>query len=225
MYINSSTIFQNLSCILLDTRIQHNLFFKELKYRRLSEFKENQLRQAYQRLEMQDDHIAKLEVELLQAYQNTNPDGAAKILENDQHEVEKTQDLPPRIIKLFNSQESQTCFELIQTDKNFSEQMNILQAKLINTESNLSQKESLIEQLRGKITELEMNISLFRKQIGDKQSQINFYEKHILELQSKKQDLFNTSENGSGDSSLVQNNEEVLTLKVRKHQYSSMCQF
>lgn len=188
-------------------------FFKELKYRRLLEFKENQLRQAYQRLETQDDHIAKIEVELLQAYQNTNLEGAARILENVSQETQKTPDIAPRI-KLFNSQESQTCFEVMPTDKTYSEQMNILQAKLINTESNLTQKESVIEQLRGKITELEMNISLFRKQIGDKQSQIIFYEKHILELQSKKQELFNTSENGSGDSSIVQNNDEILTLKV-----------
>nr|CAI5868963.1 unnamed protein product [Callosobruchus analis] len=45
-----------------------------------------------------------------------------------------------------------------------------------------------------------MTISLFRKQIGDKQSQISFYERHILELQNKKEEIMNTSGGAGGDN-------------------------
>ncbi|CAH2018853.1 unnamed protein product [Acanthoscelides obtectus] len=50
------------------------------------------------------------------------------------------------------------------------------------------------------MNENEMAINLFRKQIGDKQSQISFYERHIVELQNKKDEIMNSSGGAGGDN-------------------------
>ncbi|CAH2019732.1 unnamed protein product [Acanthoscelides obtectus] len=67
------------------------------------------------------------------------------------------------------------------------------------------------------MNENEMAINLFRKQIGDKQSQISFYERHIVELQNKKDEIMNSSGGAGGDNISVgtetQLQNELIALK------------
>ncbi|CAH2012681.1 unnamed protein product [Acanthoscelides obtectus] len=71
--------------------------------------------------------------------------------------------------------------------------------------------------LKSKMNENEMAINLFRKQIGDKQSQISFYERHIVELQNKKDEIMNSSGGAGGDNISVgtetQLQNELIALK------------
>lgn len=174
-----------------------------------------QLRQALKRIEDQEDQLSKLEEELLKAYSQDDKTPPPSTYTSKELSVPE---IAPAI-KLFNSQSSQTQFEVIPEDTtDFSDTLNQLQLKLIDCESELSNKNTAIDQLKSKITELEMNISMFRKQLGDKQSQITFYERHILELQNKKHEL-NASENGSGDNGALQSGEEHSVLKVRITRY------
>lgn len=82
----------------------------------------------------------------------------------------------------------------------------------------LVMKEQTIDQLKNKMKDLEMKVSLFRQQIGDKQSQITFYERHILELQNKKEEVHTNGAGGDnfsvGLEPINSNNEELITLKV-----------
>lgn len=83
----------------------------------------------------------------------------------------------------------------------------------------LTEKQKTINEMKNKISDLEMTVSMFRAQIGDKQSQISFYEKHILELQNKKTTEVHT--NGAGGDNIniglvetTSYTEEILALKV-----------
>lgn len=91
----------------------------------------------------------------------------------------------------------------------------------LHVKEELVEKQRTITELKSKISDLEMTISLFRTQIGDKQSQISFYAKHILELQNKKPVEVHSGGAGGDNISIgmvdsAGNNEELLTLKVRK---------
>lgn len=91
--------------------------------------------------------------------------------------------------------------------------------ELLSVKNELVEKQKAIADLKSKNSDLEMSISLFRTQIGDKQSQINFYEKHIMELQNRKIVEVHTSGAG-GDNNVMGNvddssqNEEIIALKV-----------
>nr|XP_022901566.1 centrosomal protein of 290 kDa isoform X1 [Onthophagus taurus] len=165
---------------------------QELKQRRKSEFLQTQLDQALEKIEMQNNHTSKLEEALFLSYQNleinipkTIDNIKLKPLNDDKEEIQKKIEN----IKIFNSQETQTIFDLetIQNGNGSNQNLKKIQMELLQNQNELSSKTEIIEQLKSKLTELEMNLSLFKSQLGDKQSQITFYEKHILELQSKKE--------------------------------------
>ncbi|XP_015840436.1 centrosomal protein of 290 kDa isoform X2 [Tribolium castaneum] len=65
-------------------------------------------------------------------------------------------------------------------------------------------KDQTIEELKNKINEYELSLTTLKKQLADKQSQITFYERHIMELQSKKE---------APETIDLNKNEEILTLK------------
>ena len=130
---------------------------------------------------------------------------------------EKSPKSDPPMIKITKSKETQT--DVIQQENlQENETFNNLRAELITATNEIASKEETIQQLKSKITEHEMNISLFRKQLGDKQSQITFYERHILELQSKK-------EISATEGIDLNTNEEVLALKVHKTEFFFVCQY
>ncbi|KAF5307268.1 hypothetical protein FQR65_LT06984 [Abscondita terminalis] len=163
------------------------ILVKELRLQKEIEFKTMQVEHLSDRLKIQDDIIIKLEEELLRTYhtyEHLSVDGKKELtVKIETREHVKT--VEPKILK---QEETQTCSELIASlseNTNLSAMLVDLETKLRISEDQIKEKVSAIEQLKNKITELEMNISLFRTQIGDKQSQITFYEKHILELQNK----------------------------------------
>lgn len=83
----------------------------------------------------------------------------------------------------------------------------------------IATKDKVIQQLKSKVTESEMSLSLFRNQLGDKQSQITFYEKHILELQSKLEGMPKVGE------STTENGDEIMALKVCFPSFVTKCYY
>ncbi|KAK4881329.1 hypothetical protein RN001_004648 [Aquatica leii] len=166
------------------------ILVKELRYQKDIEFKNMQIEQLSDRLKNQDEIIIKLEEELLRAYhiyEHLSIDHKKDTTVISEART-ASEDIKPTDVKLLKEIETQTCSELItplSENKNLSAILVNLEAKLNYSENGIKEKNVVIEQLKNKVTELEMNISLFRTQIGDKQSQITFYEKHILELQNK----------------------------------------
>lgn len=155
-----------------------------MKLTKLIEFKENQIKQYRERINKQDDQIIKLEEELLQVYQKTQ-DIPISSVSNVTHSIQKPLEIVSKLT-LFDSKQTQTLDSVQdETNTDFQNKLDGLQLKILENESDISGKDNIISQLKSKISELEMNISLFRQQIGDKQSQIMFYEKHILELRGK----------------------------------------
>ncbi|XP_044259542.1 centrosomal protein of 290 kDa-like isoform X2 [Tribolium madens] len=71
-------------------------------------------------------------------------------------------------------------------------------------------KDQTIEELKNKINENELSLSTLKKQLVDKQSQITFYERHIMELQSKKEVAAVPTVSETID---LNKNEEILSLK------------
>lgn len=195
------------------------LQLQELKHRRKSEFVEAQLQQALDRIDEQDQLMSKLEEELLQAFQK--PDiyimhdvESVKLYENGKDIQETETDEIECKIKLFKSEETQTILDVStksSSDPN-EDALKNLHVELVNTLKELTSKNETIGQLKSKQTELEMNINMFKNQIGDKQSQITFYEKHILELQNKKEIAVQEMKLSS---EVDITNEELVTLKVR----------
>lgn len=198
--------------------ININNVLKEIKYRRQSELKEKQLQHIFEKVQMQDDQIVKLEEEIITLHRNYNC-------------IAPESDLPPNsgggaaapasVYKVTKAKEIQTDAITIEDDNKIihnvsdEEKVSSLHTELVNVTSQLAAKDQLIEQLKNKITEQEMNISLFRKQIGDKQSQLSFYEKHILELQNKKEEIYpGTTTAPVVATTTAVTNEETRTLKV-----------
>lgn len=109
--------------------------------------------------------------------------------------------------------------ELFALHKNFafdlepeiSVDVNVKEAKN-NTQlsKDLEAKEQTIEELKNKINDYELNLSILKKQLSDKQSQITFYERHIMELQSKKE----VPPSAPTETIELNKNEEILSLKV-----------
>lgn len=142
---------------------------------------------------MQDGQITQLEEELLLAYQKPELflENIDEIKEDDVKEEPINVDDRKKEFKskkMFQSEEVQTSIdlsELKETDPLQAEVLNKLQNELTQMRTELEMKEKIVEEYKSKITELELNLSLFKTQLGDKQSQIMFYEKHILELKTK----------------------------------------
>lgn len=175
------------------------------------------MQQLTERIKSQDQELANIEEELVITHKNLVHSLEFNI--EPEKNVEFTQShIPP--MKITKSEEIQTVEEL--PDVNISDESKItnLKSELSQVRSELASKETMIDQLKGKITEQEMNLSLFKKQLGDKQSQIQFYERHIVELQSKdnpsveKLDVADSEENNA-EKDNANNNEEILSLKVR----------
>ncbi|KAF5299147.1 hypothetical protein FQA39_LY02320 [Lamprigera yunnana] len=212
---------QNDTCFDLRNWFQerNTILIKELRYQKELEFKTMQIEQLSERLKTQDEVIIKLEEELLRTIRiyEVTEDKKEKLprspllCENEESIVKREE------LKMLKQKEVQTCSELIaplSVDKNLSALLVNLETKLSNYESDLEEKCGIIEQLRNKITELEMNISLFRTQIGDKQSQITFYEKHILDLQNKLKIQAESQANShDNDAEQSKSCEEIAVLK------------
>jgi centrosomal protein CEP290 len=184
-----------------------HLQFNEIKYRRQCTLKETQLQHVFDRVKIQDEQIIKLEEELFALHKNFAFDYDPELPPTSVQQPEKAVKPEPTMIKISKNKDTQTELmqeEDIKEDDSFSN----IRAELISVSNEVAAKEQIIQQLKSKITENEMNLSLFRKQLGDKQSQITFYERHILELQSKKEITTDSSENVD-----VNKNEEILTLK------------
>lgn len=201
--------------------------FQELKYQRELDFKNMQIEQMSYRLTSQDELITKLQEELLQCYHKYDP----LPLTDQKEETDSIMEKPKEVknvtsdeIKMFKQQETQTTPDLL---KSLSDEGNVaiiianLQAKVNSSADELKEKNDTVEQLRSKVTELEMNLSLFRTQIGDKQSQIMFYEKHILELQNKISKFYSEQPPADFNTAVVaSNSDEIVALKVG-HSFSS----
>lgn len=180
------------------------LYLQNLKFRRSVEFKENEIQQLQERLNKQDEHINKLEEELLKCFQisqdiftdpSTSPEGLPET---------------PTEPKQYVANETQTS-DIANPDVNHQDKINKLQLNVLEREKEISIKNNEITQLQNRITELEMNISLFKQQINDKQSQIMFYENHIMELRGK---IEQTEKIPIDNNSAMQRNEEALMLNV-----------
>ncbi|GJQ81526.1 hypothetical protein Trydic_g4888 [Trypoxylus dichotomus] len=179
---------------------KYQLQLQELKHRRHSEFIEAQLQQALGRINEQDQLMSRLEEELLQAYQKNDfcisPDiQSVKLHENGTDQKIEKDEVECKL-KIFKSEETQTIFDASpKSDSNKDDDaLKKLHLELVTAQKEVNAKDETIEQFKSKQTELEMNISMFKKQLGDKQSQIMFYEKHILELQNKKEEAKITSD-------------------------------
>ncbi|KAJ8968110.1 hypothetical protein NQ314_002465 [Rhamnusium bicolor] len=195
------------------------LQLNELRYKRQSEFKEIQLQHFMERVKMQDEQISKLNEELLLWQKDFDADLSSK----ESTTIQGTKEVvkpPPPVLKIMKSAEVQTIEVVLKRTENKLEEANQisnLKSEVLKIREETEEKERNINQLKNKITELEMTISLFRKQIGDKQSQIMFYERHILELQNKKDEIHTGGAGGDNIGVGLEankSNEEVIALKA-----------
>ncbi|KAJ8934432.1 hypothetical protein NQ318_017133 [Aromia moschata] len=198
------------------------LQINELRYKRQAEFKETQLQHFKDRVRIQDEQIAKLDEELLLCHRNFDTNApCTEILVQKLPEPSKSSTIT------FQTAETQTD-EVARTEtqqENRDQQENDVQkenrhlkSQVASLQETLGEREQGLTQLKGKFSELEVAVGVFRKQLGDKQSQIVFYERHIMELQSKKQEV-HPAEGAGGDNinvgaEVAKSNEEVLALKI-----------
>lgn len=190
-----------------------------MKLKRSAEFKETEIAQLQVRLNKQDEHIQNLEEELLKFYQEGRDVLTQTVVRQHTPEIaEKSPEIETKL-KLFTSKQTQT-LDIIHSESSetkadgyVQDTINKLQLHVLEKEKEISERNNIIAQLKSKITELEMNISLFRQQIGDRQSQITFYENHILELRGKIEKAEKIPSDGSNET-VAQRNEEALMLKV-----------
>lgn len=187
--------------------IESIFFLQELRCRRQAEFKEAQLKHATVRLQDQEEQIAQLEAELLQTL-------CLRESSETQYEMEANEPsnafrsrstqlrtTPANVIEITPVMKSidtqhahtQTSFNLNSTSASFEKEekdcqqtCNRLQAEIQKKDDEIRARSDELQRLKQKNLELEMSISLLRQQMGDKQSQISFYEKHILEMQQNK---------------------------------------
>lgn len=166
------------------------------------EFKTTQLQQAYERIEIQEEDLSTMEGELLQIYRNFDILSVKQLSESAPQLQEKTVK-----VKSYNTQETQT-LTLHEKENTTIHQNRLdnLQKQLLDVNSEITIKNK--DHLKNKITEMEMNLNLMKKQLQDKQSQIVFYEKHIVELQNKKDHV------NANSSTFGQSKEDIFALKV-----------
>lgn len=182
-----------------------------------------------ERVKIQDDQISKLDEELLLWQKNF--DAIVIPRENPVNQAPTMVSKPTSpVAKLtVHSISTQTTENEVEskiftesTKPSSSLELSSIKEELKEKQKIIAEKQKTISELKSKISELEMTVSTFRTQIGDKQSQINFYEKHILEMQNKKSGELHT--NGAGGDNInvgmvdtATNNEELLALKVSKN--------
>ncbi|XP_045460169.1 centrosomal protein of 290 kDa [Harmonia axyridis] len=191
-----------------------------IRYRRQADFKELQLQQCNARIEIQNEQIAKLEEDLFLSFKDPDSVGIVSSFIQPKLHPEPVPEISEKHVKLTRSQDVQT--EMVEVDgtDNDAKRLENLKTELLNMKNELLAKEEAIQQLKTKLNECEMTVSLFRSQIGDKQAQINFYEKHILELQASMKEenglqKGQTDSGGGGDgASNEAPNEEVMSLKA-----------
>ncbi|KAL3280010.1 hypothetical protein HHI36_017518 [Cryptolaemus montrouzieri] len=187
-----------------------------IRFRRQAEFKEIQLQQCNERIQIQNDQIAKLEEDLFLSHKDFDVKSLADSYLPVKSQEKPMQDMQEKSIKFTKCQDVQTEeFPDIPEAKKDEDvkRCESVRLELLNTRKELETKDDVIQQLKNKLNECEMNVSLFRKQIGDKQTQITFYEKHILELQqAKKED--GASERAHDNSLAVDGGEDVIPLKA-----------
>lgn len=167
----------------------------------------------------------KLEEELFDLYKNISVEVESDCLERKRVEIERRVETP--VVRLV-SVETQTvndghsCENEIEEGVEEEESMKQNDSSISseNTATDFSNqieaKDQIIQQLKSKLNECEMNISLFRKQLGDKQSQITFYERHILELQSSKESVTQNLETNETITSLK---VSIFLLKFKRNNY------
>lgn len=173
---------------------------------RESEFRDLQLQQLTDRLHMQDELITRLQEEVLYCYQHnettetkpkikprknlpsdTKPVAAArKPTKNRETQTVEPQPESPNAI------DPQPSDAIVEVEPDTSTRDLNLQLK--GAFDQLNSKELVVQQLCTKVADLEASLSMLRTQMGDKVSQISFYEKHIMDLQGKVKKL--TAETG-----------------------------
>lgn len=192
-----------------------------MRYKRQSEFKEKQLEHFAERIKLQDDQISKLDEELLLWQKNFDAITSPKEISMLPAPLLVSKPTSPIIKTSFTSISTQTTNIEIVSEVTSQTISPSLSSELVIVKEELVEKQRIINEMKSKISDLEMTVSMFRTQIGDKQSQINFYEKHILELQTSKKVVEVHAGGAGGDNVNVgtietsRNNEELLALKVR----------
>ncbi|CAG9830349.1 unnamed protein product, partial [Diabrotica balteata] len=198
-----------------------NFQINEIRLKRQLEFKQSELQHYVERVKSQDDQILKLDQELLQIYKYLDiPDGVTQKslqVESRENITQKpvTPEPKPRTLKASRPVTVQTeNLEPVSPTSDEKHIVNNLKSELITLQEENKVKETQLDQLKSKITEHEMTISMFRKQIGDKQSQITFYERHIMDLQNKKTELSSTGAGGDnvnvGTEAVSQTQEQIV---------------
>lgn len=171
-----------------------------MKLIREAEFKEVQVQQLLDRLNMQDELITRLQEEVISCYQHNEPLSKSESHNEDRPKAKPRKKAAPTALKTSKDRETQT---VLLPEPEAHASMNVideqpapeqphrdsvtgdLNLQLQSAFDQLNSKELLVQQLCNKVTDLEASLSLLRTQMGDKVSQISFYEKHILELQGK----------------------------------------
>lgn len=176
-----------------------------------------------ERIKIQDDQISKLDEELLLWQKNV--DGISIPKENLVYHAptmvsKPTSPIAKITVHSFSTQTTEN--ELVPqifTAPTTSPELSSVKEELKENQKIIAEKQKNISELKSKIAELEMAVSTFRSQLRDKQSQINFYEKHILEMQNKKTGEVHS--NGAGGDNInvgmvetPTSIEELLALKV-----------
>ncbi|XP_017769408.1 PREDICTED: LOW QUALITY PROTEIN: centrosomal protein of 290 kDa-like [Nicrophorus vespilloides] len=145
-----------------------NLLIEELKIRRRLEFKEMQLGRVSKQVEEQEEQIAKLECELLQS-----------LCIRDINDTKKV----PRKLETVETTVMEIVDNSVERFESATQTVDLIDKK----SEELSSKEEALKHLKVRIVELELSLSLCQQQLTDKQSQISFYEKHIMDMQQKKE--------------------------------------
>ncbi|KAK9884908.1 hypothetical protein WA026_009146 [Henosepilachna vigintioctopunctata] len=192
-----------------------------IRFRRQAEFKEILLQQCNHRIQIQNEQMAKLEEDLFLFHRGVDIKSLTDDFSKTKVQRKISQEIQDKLARFTKTQEAQTDEIHSVSDSNVDDETKrceSLKIELLAVRKELDAKEEIVQQLKTKLNETEMNVSLFRKQIGDKQSQISFYEKHILELQqqTKKEDeeVHRTQNDGGGDNIRNVAGDDVLALKA-----------
>lgn len=195
---------------------------QELRFKRQSDYKERQLKHFTERIAIQDEQILRLEEELLSWQKNLDGSfGFKDVPIRDLPVQQSAKPISKPSSPVTRSTEVQTDKEVVKSEHDVSDETHLKQ-ELMNIKQELVNKNQNIDHMKNKIQELEVSMNTYKTQIGDKQSQISFYERHIIDLQNKKEDFHSSNVNGAGGDNInigmettnVTNNEELIALRV-----------
>lgn len=127
-----------------------------------------QLGRVSKQVEEQEEQIAKLECELLQS-----------LCIRDINDTKKV----PRKLETVETTVMEIVDDSVERFESATQTVDLIDKK----SEELSSKEEALKHLKVRIVELELSLSLCQQQLTDKQSQISFYEKHIMDMQQKKE--------------------------------------